>query len=423
MLHFLKILFLSLALLMPAQTLCAPQSAKKIKREQQNTRKAIEKESRRLEQNKKEINRQIKQLSQLEKEIGAQSHEIDKLQEQINATNSSITTTHHQIDSLNLRLKELKTLYTNSIRRIQTLPTAGGPLAYVLAAPSFRDAMQRARYLRQFSSWRNKREKEILSSSNLLQQKHQSLTQMQESTSQNLAKLSSKQQSLKQKQTKTDNLIGKLKKESGTLQTSISRRQKQLANLDAELNRIIEADRRARQQKATQKDKNTKPAKSAGSTSSNDNTPPPTQKVVDPDSKLTGSFEANKGNLLFPVTSNYRVVRGFGKSNYSARVQTNHVGIDIQVPAGAVARAIFNGQVTNVSKLDGFNTIVVIRHGQYLSVYINLASASVKAGQNVKAGQTIGSVAADPNDSAHSILQFGLRKDRTELNPLNWVKN
>lgn len=243
---------------------------------------------------------------------------------------------------------------------------------------------------------------------------------MQDSVKQNLETMASRQASLKQKQTKTDNLIGQLKKESGTLQSAISRRQKQLAALDSELNRIFEADRARRQKAAEQKKKNqtttkTKPADKPATA--------PVQKISDPDTRLTGSFEANKGNLLFPVSGTYRVVRGFGKSNYSAHVQTNHVGIDLQVPDGATARAIFNGQVTNVSRLDGFNTIVVLRHGQYLSVYINLASAAVKTGQEVKAGQTIGTVATDPNDSAHAILQFGLRKDRTELNPLNWVKN
>lgn len=422
MIRFLKISILFIALLLPAQSFCAPPDAKTIKRQQQNTRKAIEKDSRKLEKNKKEISRQIKQLSQLEKEIGAQSHEIDQLQQQVNSTNASIAVASRQIDSLNMRMKSLRENYTKSVRRMQTLPTEGGPFAYILGAPSLKQAMQRARYLRQFNKWNREREQEIVQASALLSQKHRTLSMMQDSVKQNLDIMATRQASLKQKQNKTDNMIGQLKRESGTLESAISRRRKQLANLDAELNRIIEADRRVRQQKAKEKEKQAQTARQPSNKTGNKTTAP-VQTVTDPDSKLTGSFEANKGRMLFPVTGTYRVVRGFGKSNYSARVQTSHVGIDLQTPAGATARAIFNGQVTNVSRLDGFNTIVVIRHGQYLSVYINLSSASVKTGQEVKAGQTIGTVATDPNDSSHAILQFGLRKDRTELNPLNWVKN
>lgn len=422
------ITFLALTILLPLQGLCGAQTdARKIKREQQTTRKAIERDSKLLEKNKKEITLQLNQLSNLEKEIGAQSHEIDQLNRAIDTNNASILSTQKQIDSLAVRLVSLKALYTKSVRKMQTLPGNGGPLAYIFAASSFRESMQRARYLRQFNSWRNKREQEIIKASAELSGKNATLASLQLSNRQNLDKLASNQASLKQKQNQTDKLIGKLQKEGGSLQTSITKRRKQLANLESELNRIIEADRRRQQSKAAkEKEKTRQTEKKNQQPSSNTTQKPqtqqPAQTVTDPDRKLTGSFEANKGNLLFPVTGSYRVVRGFGNTNYSSRVQTSHVGVDIQVPAGATARAIFSGEVSNVSHLDGFNTIVVVRHGQYISVYINLASASVKAGQKVNPGQTIGTIATDPADPSHAILQFGLRKDRVELNPLIWVK-
>lgn len=419
------ITLLALTILLPLDGFCGtPSDARKIKREQQTARKAIERDSKLLEKNKKEISRQLNQLSTLEKEIGAQNHEIDQLNRQIDSNNTSIALTQKQIDSLSTHLASLKALYTKSVRKMQTLPGNGGPLAYIFASRSFRECMQRARYLRQFSSWRKKREQEIILTSTELSNRNTTLSSLQIANRQNLDKLASDQASLKQKQTQTDRLIGKLQKEGGTLQTAIAKRQKQLDNLESELNRIIEADRKRQQAKAAKEKEKTrqtekKEKQTDNKTKQNSQS---VQTVTDPDRKLTGSFEANKGNLLFPVTGSYRVVRGFGNTNYSSRVQTSHVGVDIQVPTGATARAIFSGEVSNVSQLDGFNTIVVIRHGQYISVYINLASASVRAGQKVNAGQTIGTVATDPADPSHAILQFGLRKDRMELNPLIWVK-
>ena len=139
---------------------------------------------------------------------------------------------------------------------------------------------------------------------------------------------------------------------------------------------------------------------------------------------LSGSFESNKGNLLFPVPGKYRIVKPFGRQKHPELkyVETDNGGIDIEVPGGTTARAVFEGKVTGIFKPDGYNTVVLVRHGNYITVYANLASITVKPGQMVKTGETIGTIFADPDDDNNAILHFEIRKEREKLNPTLWVK-
>lgn len=146
--------------------------------------------------------------------------------------------------------------------------------------------------------------------------------------------------------------------------------------------------------------------------------------TADADRALSGSFESNKGRLLFPVSGKYKIVRHFGRQRHAdlPYVQTDNGGIDIEVPAGGTARAIFAGKVSAIFRQPGFNTIVMVRHGNYLTIYANLSEISVKTGDTVKANQTIGRIFSDPDDDNRSIMHFELRKEKAKLNPEQWVR-
>jgi septal ring factor EnvC (AmiA/AmiB activator) len=143
-----------------------------------------------------------------------------------------------------------------------------------------------------------------------------------------------------------------------------------------------------------------------------------------PDRKLTGSFKDNKGRLLFPVTGSYKVVGTFGRSHHpnlpSIEVQNN--GIDIEARPGANARAVFNGRVSAVFQQPGYHNIVIIRHGEYLTVYAGLDRLSVKTGDEVRSGQTLGHIYSDTDDNNRSLLHFEVRRETEKLDPSQWVR-
>ncbi|MCR4852849.1 MAG: peptidoglycan DD-metalloendopeptidase family protein [Prevotella sp.] len=134
------------------------------------------------------------------------------------------------------------------------------------------------------------------------------------------------------------------------------------------------------------------------------------------DRKLSNNFESNRGRLPMPITGSYRIVSHYGQYNVEGLkgVTLDNKGINILGQAGAQARAIFNGEVSAVFSFDGAS-VVMVRHGSYISVYCNLKSVSVSQGQKVSTRQALGTVGAD------NILQFQLRRETKKLNPEVWL--
>ena len=141
------------------------------------------------------------------------------------------------------------------------------------------------------------------------------------------------------------------------------------------------------------------------------------------DRELSGSFVSNRGKLPMPVTGSYMITSKYGQYSVEGlrNVKLDNKGIDIQAKPGAQARAIFDGKVAAVFQLNGlFN--VLIRHGSYISVYCNLSSASVKAGDTVKTRQSIGKIFSNASDGNRTVLHFQLRKEKEKLNPEPWLE-
>jgi septal ring factor EnvC (AmiA/AmiB activator) len=134
------------------------------------------------------------------------------------------------------------------------------------------------------------------------------------------------------------------------------------------------------------------------------------------DIRISGNFESNRGRLPMPITGSYRIVSHFGQYNVEGlhNVTLDNKGINIKGESGAMARSIFDGEVSRVFSFGG-TMVVMVRHGSYISVYCNLSSVSVSRGQRVSTRQVIGSVGQD------NILQFQLRRETAKLNPEHWL--
>ena len=135
------------------------------------------------------------------------------------------------------------------------------------------------------------------------------------------------------------------------------------------------------------------------------------------DTRITGSFESNRGRLPIPVTGPYRIVSHFGQYHVEGlhNVTLDNKGINIKAESGAQARSIFDGEVSAVFSFGG-TMVVMVRHGSYISVYCNLASVNVRRGQKVSTRQSLGRIGQD------NILQFQLRRETAKLNPESWLE-
>ena len=139
--------------------------------------------------------------------------------------------------------------------------------------------------------------------------------------------------------------------------------------------------------------------------------------VSSEDRMLSGNFESNRGRLPMPIAGSYRIVNHFGTNSVTdvkGHVTLDKKGIDIKGQPGAAVRCVFDGEVSAVFSYAG-TTVVIVRHGSYLSVYCDLASVNVSRGQKVSTRQTLGRVGAE------GMMQFQLRKGSAKLNPEGWL--
>ena len=139
---------------------------------------------------------------------------------------------------------------------------------------------------------------------------------------------------------------------------------------------------------------------------------------------VAGDFAKMKGALPRPVSGAFRITSPFGKHALPdlPDVTYDNPGIDAETAAGASAQAVYAGTVSGVYLIPGFSTVVIVNHGDYYTVYGNIASASVKVGDKVAQGQKVGALASDPDSPGHSTIHFEVWKGREKLNPTAWIK-
>lgn len=164
-----------------------------------------------------------------------------------------------------------------------------------------------------------------------------------------------------------------------------------------------------------------RPRSNAGKDSEPVKTVPKVQKA---EKAVPGGFEAAKGSLPRPVSGAFRVTSPFGRHPLPdlPDVMYDNPGIDAEVNQGASAQAVYSGRVSGVYMLPGYNTVVIVNHGGYYTIYGNIASASVKVGDTVKQGQALGKLASDPDLPGHSSIHFEVWKNREKLNPMSWIR-
>lgn len=419
-----------------------------VKKEQKATQRAIKLTAEQIEANAKKTGRTLSALNALNAEITQQSRSITEIAGQIDSIDASIAVISDSIRILDERLEAMRASYANSIKSMHKANSGSmSALAFIFASDSFTQAYRRVRYLREFAAWKDKKSTEIREAQAQLdgQRKHYAALQADKSAA--MAKMTSTKADLEKKQKETSVLVAQLKKEGASLKKVLKEKEAQARALDAELDRLIaeeqrrqEAERRkAEEARRKQQEKQLAQGKAKGEktkeTEAKGSAPKPAPKpkasssaanyaTAEADRKLTGSFESNKGRLLFPVSGKYKIVRPFGRHKHPdlPHVVTDNSGIDIEVPPGGNARAVFGGTVSAIFRQPGFNTIVMVRHGSYLTIYANLTDILVKKGDVLKQGQTLGRIYSDPDDDNRSILHFELRKETQKLNPSAWVR-
>jgi len=208
-------------------------------------------------------------------------------------------------------------------------------------------------------------------------------------------------------------LVAELKGKEKQLKTDIATQKRQADQFSRQIQNIIAEEMRKANEKAAADKSKPRVAEVKGGYA-----------MTAEEKQLSGDFGSHQGSLGYPVSLPGTIVVHFGEEKYQdlKYVQSTSKGIDIQTRDGANALCVFNGVVSKIFPLPGFNISVIVRHGNYLTVYANMSNVYVKSGQKVHTGEALGRVFTDSENGNQTILHFQLWKDTQRLNPENWLK-
>lgn len=392
------------------------------------TSKAVKKEK---AENSRQMERTRNRISENSREVTRQLADLDRLGADIRQSNTRIAGLNSSIDSLTLRqhaltdsveaaeahLERLKDSYAKALRTLRRQRQIASPVAYIFSSRSFSQARKRIRYLDELSRWQAAKAREIKAAAARLTMQRNALAEAKHQLSAQAYNLNKERNLLRDRQTKTDALVGKLRKQGKQLEKTLSDQQAKARRLDQELSRIIEEEARRAAEEARRKKE--AEARRQGAQPPKDGKAPDKQTAPPAES----GFASAKGRLPMPVSGPAVIVSEFGRHTHGSleKVEVQNNGIDIETSKGAYAVAVYPGVVTMVIVMDGYNNVVLVRHGEYLTVYAGIARLEVKKGQEVKAGQVLGSLYTDPATD-HTRLHFEVRHEKEKLDPAQWLR-
>jgi septal ring factor EnvC (AmiA/AmiB activator) len=347
----------------------------------------------------------LDELLKLKSKISARTNLISTINTEINLIDSKITQHTLIITSLENDVVKLKEEYAKMIYYAFKHKSNQDKMMFVFAANSFNQAYKRLRYIQQYTTYRQSQAALIVKTQQDLQQK---ITELKNSKQEKAALLSLEQQEtskLAVEKKQQENVITKLQGKEQELKDKLRKKEEAAVKLQKAIQRIIEEEiRKAREE-----------AKKAGKAETKGF--PMTPEAL----KLSTSFEANKGKLPWPVAEGVLTAQ-FGQHNHPvlAGIIINNNGIDISTKTGATARAIFEGEVSSVAIIPGEGKVVMVRHGEYLSVYSYMSEVFVKKGDKVSTKQELGVLINDTGNSGAS-MHIEIWKGMTKLNPEYWI--
>lgn len=427
-----------------------------MKAERTEIKKQIEASENLLRYTDKDVSSQLKTLALLDAQILEKERYINRLKHDADSLNGAIGDLQKELKTLNAELTARKANYRRAMTFVSRTRVKQSRWMFVLMAEDFRDLYRRMRYVSQYSKYQHAEGEVIQQKELVVRKKQQQLMAAKREKEQLLAEGKAQQESMEKKKGDREEMVEKLNKKKRSLQNVISKNKKKYKDINVRIDRLIkaeiaaaerrrkeeerkrkeaeerrlraEAEARRKAERASRKS-GSKSSRSSKSSKSSSKSLPLTasrsdvkfSEASDADVRLSRNFNDNRGKLPVPISGSYAITSRYGTYNVPGLrgVQLENKGINLTGHQGAQARSIFEGEVVTVANFGGSYT-VIIRHGNYYSVYNNLANVSVRRGQRVSTAQHLGRIASDA--TGNCVLHFQLRHKTSTLNPQSWIK-
>ncbi len=354
-----------------------------------------------LKQTKESQKESYNSLLLISKNINSRKDLIQNINDEVSYYNQRVVETELIITIMQDDIEILKQKYANMIKVAWKNQNKYNDIMFVLSAEDFNQTYLRLKYMQQLAEFRKKQFLAINSVKAVLEIQIAKLNEAKLAKTRLLNEEKKESQKLIKEQQNKETTLANLKSQEQELKNKLQEQQKQMAQLQREIEKLIAEEAKRSSGSKTGKYELT-----------------PAEKIV------SANFDKNKGRLPWPVERGV-ITSSFGKQTHPIlrNITLDNKGVDITTTTGSTARAIFDGEVRKVISIPGAQNGVIIRHGQYLSVYTNLDNIYVSVGEMVVTKQALGVIHTDKTENK-TVLHFEIWKVMqvsTPMNPNYWL--
>lgn len=381
------------------------QSAKQkaLEAERQQKLREIKQINALLFSNKKEQKSVITLIEDINYKISVRKNLIRITNEQANLLTREINSNQKEITSLRAQLQELKDDYAAMIVKSYKSKSEQSRIMFLLSSENFKQAYKRLQYFKQYTDYQKEQGEAIKAKTEELQELNIKLTQQKKDKQKLIEENRVAKRKLEDELKNREVLMASIKSDMSKFDAQIKKKRQEVRELDKKIDRLIKEAIATSNKKAGKKTSTGK-------------------FVLTPEARrLASNFESNKGKLGWPVSRG--VIKGkFGRqrSLTDNTVTQNYKSIYIATEENAEVKSVFNGEVSGILVVKNGNPAVMIRHGNYLSVYMNMSKIYVKKGDKVTTGKAIGQVFTN-RIKGETLLGFRIYKNDQVINPEPWL--
>jgi murein hydrolase activator len=350
----------------------------------------------------------VGELNAITRQFQTQNRLVNTLDREVRLINQEISDTEKKITELEFQLKELKAEYSRMIYNSSKLNRGLSIVAFVFSSGTFNQLYMRLKYLKQYSDSRKQQAAQIEKLSSELAEQRVLLDDRKADKLTVLTEEQKERAELERLRKSQQTVVNTLSKKEKDIQRQIAATKKQQEQLNRMIKQAIEDE--IRKAETESQKTNTTTTKKAG-----------TSMPMTPEAAaLSSSFAGNKGRLPWPVETGF-ISTGYGTYPHPTLkgIVLDSDGIEIRTQPNSNVRTVFDGTVSKISTLPGYGLTVIIKHGEYFTLYSRLKNVSVKVGQTVKAKGVIGQVAANPEGDSE--VHFQTWKGLQIMDPATWI--
>lgn len=379
------------------------QKQKELEERRQELQKEIKQINNLLFKDRKKEKSIISKVEDVSYKVNVRKNLIKVTNQQANLLTSQINKNQNDISIMRDELKVLKDNYADMIVKSYKSKNQQSKVMFLMSSNNFQQAYKRLQYIKQYADYQKKQGEEIKAKTIKLQEVNNNLLAQKKDKQKLISENKKAQVELEKELKQHETLMKSVKKSMNKYASQIKTKQREANRIDREIEKIIKAAIASSNKKAGKKSSSTGFALTAEAKA------------------LAASFTSNKGKLPWPVEKGVVKLR-YGKQPHpvvkTVTIQSN--GVRIATERSAKVRAVFEGEVLQVQQIKRGNLVIMVRHGNYISVYKNLAKVLVKKGDKISTKQEIGEVFTNPSNG-ETILSFQIWKDSKTQNPSEWI--